>query len=107
MAVAKSLTGNFNEWSVPAEQLLKKLNSSPKGLSEAEVGKRLEQYGFNELAEKKKRNIVIRFLSYFVTHSSFFLYNRDAFILFQQRDKRPLNLRDGCGQRQPDLLGGI
>jgi H+-transporting ATPase len=44
--------------------LLKKLSSSKDGLSSKEAEKRLEQYGLNEITEKKK-NPVLKFLGYF------------------------------------------
>ena len=42
----------------------KKLGSSPDGLTQAEATKRLDQYGPNEL-EEKKTNALLKFLSYF------------------------------------------
>ncbi|MGB7549063.1 MAG: plasma-membrane proton-efflux P-type ATPase [Terracidiphilus sp.] len=50
--------------SLPMPQLLKKLDSSPDGLSQGEAAKRLAQYGPNEIAEKKT-NVLLKFLSYF------------------------------------------
>ncbi len=44
--------------------VLKKLESSPEGLTQAEAQKRLTQYGPNELREKKT-NPFLKFLSYF------------------------------------------
>ncbi len=38
---------------LPANEVLKKLDSSNKGLSSSESENRLKQYGFNELEEKK------------------------------------------------------
>ncbi|MGB2622258.1 MAG: plasma-membrane proton-efflux P-type ATPase [Candidatus Acidiferrum sp.] len=49
---------------LPMAELEKKLDSSPKGLSQAEAQKRLAQYGPNEIAEKKT-NVFLKFLSYF------------------------------------------
>ncbi len=45
-------------------ELLVHLQSSPSGLSQAEAHRRLEQYGYNELPEKKV-SPVLKFLSYF------------------------------------------
>ena len=70
MAETKS---SFEEWSLPIAKLLDKFGSSPKGLEEAEVGRRLQKYGPNELAAKKKRHIVLRYLSYFVNPLIIFL----------------------------------
>ncbi len=50
----------------PVEILFEKLNTSIKGLSEEETQKRLEQYGYNEPARKKKRTLLIQILSEFV-----------------------------------------
>ena len=49
---------------VPMADLQAKLQSSPKGLTQAEATKRLTQYGPNEIAEKKS-NEFLKFLSYF------------------------------------------
>ena len=49
---------------LPLDQLEKKLGSSPDGLSQAEAAKRLEQYGPNEI-EEKKANVFLKVLSYF------------------------------------------
>ncbi|MGC9174693.1 MAG: plasma-membrane proton-efflux P-type ATPase [Thermoprotei archaeon] len=45
---------------VPVEDLMKELNTSLSGLSSEEAAKRLKQYGYNEI-EEKKENPVIRF----------------------------------------------
>jgi H+-transporting ATPase len=50
--------------SLPMPELLKKLESSTDGLSQAEAQKRLTQYGPNEI-EEKKINPFLKFLSYF------------------------------------------
>jgi H+-transporting ATPase len=50
--------------SLPMQDLLKKLGSSPDGLSHDEASKRLAQYGPNAI-EEKKTNEVLKFLSYF------------------------------------------
>jgi H+-transporting ATPase len=49
---------------LPVAELLPRLATSPEGLSQAEAQRRLEQYGYNELPEKKV-NPVLKFLSYF------------------------------------------
>jgi H+-transporting ATPase len=60
--VIKSTQEQLKELSVA--ELLKRLQSSPEGLSKTEAGHRLEQYGYNELPEKKV-NPFLKFLSYF------------------------------------------
>jgi len=41
---------------MPIEDVLAKLGTSPSGLSSAEARSRLEEYGYNELAKKKRRS---------------------------------------------------
>ncbi len=50
--------------SLPMPEVLKKLDSSPDGLSDAEAKKRLAADGPNEIAEKKD-NPFLKFLTYF------------------------------------------
>ena len=50
--------------SLPTPELQAKLGASPDGLSQAEAQRRLLQYGFNEI-EEKKINPFLKFLSYF------------------------------------------
>ena len=50
-----------------AEELLGQLKTSTKGLGTQEAEKRLEQYGFNETAKKKKSIIIFQILSKFVS----------------------------------------
>ena len=50
--------------SLPMPELEKKLESSAAGLTQAEAAKRLNQYGRNEI-EEKKTNMYLKFLSYF------------------------------------------
>lgn len=47
------------------EEVLRKLKTSPRGLSEEEAKKRLEIYGFNELREELKKSPLIIFLNQF------------------------------------------
>ena len=51
--------------SLPTTELLARLNTSTTGLSSQEAEKRLEVYGRNELAKKKKRAAILNFLSRF------------------------------------------
>ncbi len=46
--------------------LFRKLKTSSKGLHEQEAKKRLEEYGYNEPAKKKKRTILFQILSKFI-----------------------------------------
>jgi H+-transporting ATPase len=50
--------------SLPMQDVEKRLQSSPDGLTQAEAEKRLTQYGPNEIAESKT-NQFLKFLSYF------------------------------------------
>jgi len=45
-------------------ELFKRLSSNEKGLSTSEAEKRLQQFGPNEIPEKKV-NLIIKFLGYF------------------------------------------
>jgi H+-transporting ATPase len=49
---------------LPMAELQQRLGYSADGISQAEAQKRLTQYGYNEIAEKKT-NPVLKFLSYF------------------------------------------
>jgi magnesium-transporting ATPase (P-type) len=52
--VALSASGAMDDLhALPLDQVEKKLDSSPEGLSQAEAAKRLEHYGPNEIAEEK------------------------------------------------------
>jgi Mg2+-importing ATPase len=48
------------------EQLFEKLRTSQKGLTEDEALSRLEEYGYNEPARRKKRTIIFQILSKFI-----------------------------------------
>ncbi len=50
--------------SLPMAEVLKQLDTSPEGLTQAEAAKRLTMYGPNEIAEHKT-NPLLKFLSYF------------------------------------------
>ncbi|MFA5108486.1 MAG: magnesium-translocating P-type ATPase [Candidatus Micrarchaeia archaeon] len=52
-------------WSMPIEEAFARLKSSANGLSDAESSKRHAVFGLNELAQKKKRNLLMQFAAYF------------------------------------------
>lgn len=54
---------DFDYIGLSQEAVVEKLKTSPKGLAEEEVNSRLEEYGFNEPARKKKRTILLEILS--------------------------------------------
>jgi H+-transporting ATPase len=60
--VVESTQGQLKD--LPVAELLKRLQSSLNGLSRTEAERRLEQYGYNELPEKRG-NPILKFLSYF------------------------------------------
>ena len=53
-----------NTKNASVSELFRRLSSSENGLTEAEVGKRIQEYGYNEIPEKKV-NPIINFLKYF------------------------------------------
>ena len=65
-----------------AEVLFEKLKTSEKGLSEHEAHRRLDEYGFNEPAKKKKRTILRQILSKFVNPLVIVLLIIGTFSLF-------------------------
>ncbi|MEM0358152.1 MAG: magnesium-translocating P-type ATPase [Candidatus Bathyarchaeia archaeon] len=50
---------------LPVEELLSRLKSSLNGLSSEEAKRRLEFFGYNELVKRKRKAIIIDFLSHF------------------------------------------
>ncbi|MEM4592341.1 MAG: HAD-IC family P-type ATPase [Sulfolobales archaeon] len=50
---------------LPVEKLLLRLKSSLNGLTSEKVKRRLELFGYNELPTRKKRTIIVDFLSHF------------------------------------------
>jgi len=60
--IVESIQGQLKD--LPLGEVQQRLSSSPDGLSKAEVQKRLETYGYNELPEKKG-SLILKFLSYF------------------------------------------
>jgi magnesium-transporting ATPase (P-type) len=57
---------DFDYLGCDTEFLFEKLKTSKKGLTEEEAKKRLEDYGYNEPARKKKRTILIQIISKFI-----------------------------------------
>ena len=51
--------------SLPCSEVLDRLGTSATGFTTEEVERRLETYGFNEIAKKKRGSILIEFLSHF------------------------------------------
>lgn len=60
----KKRATSHDDKTVSIEDLQKQLDTSPEGLSDEEAQARLQDYGYNELAEKKERPI-LKFLSFF------------------------------------------
>ena len=58
------MKGN-NYYNKKVEQLYKELDTNINGLTEEEASKRLEKYGENKLAERKKKSNFIIFLNQF------------------------------------------
>ncbi len=78
----KSQAWDFDYLTAPQELLFEKLKTSAKGLTEQEAKKRLEEYGLNEPAKKKKRTILIQILSKFLNPLVIVLLVIAAFSLF-------------------------
>jgi Mg2+-importing ATPase len=78
----KTQNWDFDYVGCPQEILLHTLNTSEKGLSEQEAKKRLEIYGYNEPAKKKKANIFKQILSKFFNPLVIVLFIIACFSLF-------------------------
>jgi len=57
---------DFDYMGCSQEVLLEKFKTSSKGLHEQEAARRLEEYGYNEPAKRKKRTILFQILSKFI-----------------------------------------
>ncbi|MDD5449805.1 MAG: magnesium-translocating P-type ATPase [Candidatus Omnitrophica bacterium] len=57
---------DFNYAGCPLNALFEKLGTSQKGLSEKEAAGRLEEYGYNEPAKKKRQTIILQILLKFL-----------------------------------------
>jgi H+-transporting ATPase len=62
--MSKSLLSTEEAKKANVDEILSKLSASKDGLSSSEAQKRLQQYGLNEIPEKKA-NPLLKFLSYF------------------------------------------
>lgn len=78
----KSQALDFNYVSSPIEVIFGELNTSQKGLIEQEAKRRLEEYGHNELAKRKKRTILFQIFSKFLNPLVIVLLIIAAFSLF-------------------------
>ena len=54
-----------NYYNLSVEEIEKELNTNKEGLSNQEYDLRIEKYGFNELTEKKKESILVKFIEQF------------------------------------------
>lgn len=59
----------MNIYSLPKEEILKRLNTSEQGLSDLEIQSRLEQFGYNTIQTKQKKNY---WKSYLLQYTQFF-----------------------------------
>jgi Mg2+-importing ATPase len=73
---------DFDYVNCSPEVIFEKFNTSRKGLSDKEVKKRLEEYGYNETARRKKRTLFIQILLKFVNPLVIVLLIIAAFSLF-------------------------
>ncbi|MGO1356004.1 cation-translocating P-type ATPase [Alkalibacterium gilvum] len=55
----------MNYYQETKDKVLKSVDSSREGLSQAEAGKRLEEHGYNEISRKEKRSIFSLFIESF------------------------------------------
>jgi Mg2+-importing ATPase len=62
----KLQTLDFDYSRCTTEFLFEKLKTSKKGLAEEEAKKRIEEYGYNEPARKKRRTILLQIISKFI-----------------------------------------
>ncbi|MCX5711990.1 MAG: cation-transporting P-type ATPase [Candidatus Omnitrophica bacterium] len=79
---SKSQNWDFDYVGSAAELIFDKLKTSSRGLSEQEARKRLQEYGFNEPAKKKKRTIMREILSKFLNPLVIVLITIASFSLF-------------------------
>jgi sodium/potassium-transporting ATPase subunit alpha len=70
------------------EEVLKSLITSEKGLSEEDAGRRLNEYGLNEIKEVRKKSLYLKFIAQF-THFLAILLWISAFLSFLSEYLRP------------------
>ena len=70
------------------EEVLRSLVTSERGLSEADVERRLHEYGLNEIKEVRKKSLFLRLISQF-THFLAILLWISAFLAFLSEYLRP------------------
>ena len=63
-----------NYYNKKVEELYKELNTNISGLTEEEASKRLEEYGENKLAERKKKSNLIIFLNFINSPPNFVIF---------------------------------
>jgi Mg2+-importing ATPase len=64
-SIAFSVPNTAEILTLSSDELLKRLKTSPSGLTSDEALERLKVFGYNELAKKKRRTVVVDFLSHF------------------------------------------
>jgi Mg2+-importing ATPase len=74
--------GDFDYAGSPIETILQRLETSEKGLKDAEASLRLQQYGYNEPAKKKKRPIIFQIFLKFLNPLVIVLVVIASFSLF-------------------------
>ena len=80
----KSQVVDFDYIGSPIEVVFEKFNTSLKGLSEEKAKQRLEEYGYNEPAKKKKRTIFVQILSKFFKPPGYRTFNHcNIFIILR------------------------
>jgi Mg2+-importing ATPase len=67
--------------SLPIEDVLARLNTSHSGLTSEEVRNRLQAYGYNELAQRKRRTATVEFFHH-IRNPLVFILLFDALIIF-------------------------
>lgn len=93
MKSPNTISGISNFWSIPTDDLLNQLETTPEGLKEQNVLTRRKEYGVNSIKSTGKQSIVLLFLNQFkspitvilliAAALSFYLADRtDALIIF-------------------------